>query len=391
MSSGSKAERMAGEPDVATDQTEAASRYQRLAAFLEQDPANARLIADTVEAAIDAGAFAAARALIAALPDQSRLPPEFAHLDGVAAMGAADWSAAVVRFDALIASGADAPPVRFNYAWSLTKLRQFDAALGALDAATVAALPQAAALAVQLRHQRGDMAAAEREARAAIARFPEHAALNAAVSTLAIDIEDRDLAARCAHVAGDHPEALATAATLALGDEQLDEAARLFDQALDRNPGLPRAWIGRGLTRLLGPDKMAAAADIDRGAELFDTHLGSWIAAGWAQLLAGDRAAARARFERALALDDRFAESHGSLAVIDVLEGRPDPARRGVKIALRLDRACFSAALAGLLLAAAKGDQARADQILRQALATPIGGSGKTIAQTMMRLGLTGR
>src|SRR5205814_1001186 len=151
--------------------------------------------------------------------------------------------------------------------------------------------------------------------------FPDDEGLAAAVSVLALDIEDLDLARTCALKATNHPDAMTTLGTLALGESKLREAEQLFERALSTNGHLPRAWIGLGLARLVEKDGRAAA-DIDRGAELFGDHIGSWIAAGWAYLIAGDLIAAQQRFERALSIDENFGETHGSLAVIDALEGR---------------------------------------------------------------------
>jgi tetratricopeptide (TPR) repeat protein len=212
----------------------------------------------------------------------------------------------------------------------------------------------------------------------------------AAVSVLALDIEDPELAARCAAKAPGHPDALATLGTLALGNDQPEEALDMFNRALERNRAVPRAWVGRGLAELLAGRSDRAAADIDRGAEMFGTHLGSWIAAGWAHFISHDLAASRARFETALRLDPNFAESHGSLAVLDLLEGDAEGARRRADIALRLDRQCYSAALAKALLAAGAGDAAGAQRIFDLALNTPVDGNGRTIAQTMARLGMSG-
>ncbi len=247
--------------------------------------------------------------------------------------------------------------MRFNLAWSLAMAKRFDEALPLLDEATSEALPQAAQLEVQLLHQLGQFDRAEERARLLIEIHRDHRGLNAAVSTLALDVEDLELAQRTALKAGDHPEALATLGTIALDEDRAGEAAELFDASLARAPDAPRALIGRGLVRLLGDDKERAAQDLDRGAELFGDHLGSWVAAGWAHIVIGDIATGEARFETALALDDTFAESHGSLAVVDVLEGRIEEARRRTRIALRLDRHCFSAALAAMLLAAGAGDK----------------------------------
>jgi tetratricopeptide (TPR) repeat protein len=162
----------------------------------------------------------------------------------------------------------------------------------------------------------------------------------------------------------------------------------MFERALEQNPGVPRAWIGLGLARMMTGDNAAAPADLDRGAEMFGTHLGSWIAAGWGYFVNGDIPTARARFETALALDDSFAETHGSLAVLDVLAGDVEEAKHKSEIALRLDRQCYSAALARSLLAASSGDQETARRIFERAASTPIDASGRTIGQALARMGL---
>jgi Tfp pilus assembly protein PilF len=121
---------------------------------------------------------------------------------------------------------------------------------------------------------------------------------------------------------------------------------------------------------------------------MFEDHLGSWIAAGWAYFVQHDLATARARFEHALGLDDTFAETHGSLAVIDVIEGQIDSARRRAEVALRLDRKCASAALANMLIASAAGDKEKARRIFELAVTMPIDPNGRTIAQALARRGL---
>ncbi|MEI9851963.1 MAG: tetratricopeptide repeat protein [Sphingomonas sp.] len=363
-----------------------AGRFARLAALLAHDPDNLPLLADAAEAGFAEERFEEAAELLARHERIAPLPAPAQHLAGLAAMRLLDWQGAARRFDALLAGGADAPPVRFNLAWSLAMDKRFDAALAALDEAAGAALPQAAQLEVRLLHELGDFARAGDRARALIALHPDHRGLNAAVSTLAIDIEDETLAQRCAERAGDHPDALATLGTLALGRDEIAAAAPLFEAALARDPDAPRAWIGKGLVALLAGDPAQAAQAIDRGAGRFDTHLGSWIAAGWAHAIAGDTAAARERFERACALDDAFAEAQGSLAVVDLLDGRIDEAKRRTAVALRLDRQCFSGALAAMLLAAGAGDGDKAKRIFETALDTPTGDGGRTIAQSLARL-----
>ncbi|MES2442153.1 MAG: tetratricopeptide repeat protein [Pseudomonadota bacterium] len=370
--------------------TTAPGRFERLSALLDYDPGNLALLADTADAAFAEDRFDDAGALLDRCEAIAPLPPHALHLAGLVAMRLLDWPRAAERFEAVLAAGGNAPPVRFNLAWSLAMDKRFAEALPLLDEETSAELPQAAELEVGLLHQLGELERAEERARALILVHPDHRGLNAAVSTLAIDIEDVELAAATAINAGDHPDALITLATLALGEDEVEGAAELFDAALARNPSSPRALVGRGLARLLSGDQAEAAREIDRGAELFGDHLGSWLAAGWAYVVAGDRETGRARFERAVEIDDTFGEAQGSLAVIELLEGRIEEARRRTEVALRLDRHGFAAALASMLLAAGEGDKDRAQRIFEIALKTPIGDNGRTVGQSIARMGTRG-
>ncbi len=119
---------------------------------------------------------------------------------------------------------------------------------------------------------------------------------------------------------------------------------------------------------------------------MFGDHLGSWIAAGWAWLIAGDRAKARERFERAVELDGNFGEAQGSLAVVDLLDGKAEAAQRRIEVAARLDRQSFSAAYARMLVSAGQGDSGAARRIFDLALRQPIGEGGRTLADAIARM-----
>lgn len=366
----------------------AASRLDRLLPLLESDPSNLPLLADAAEAALAERRPEIAADLLDRYAAIEPLPPRECNMAGLAALQTRQYARAVELFERLLESGEDDPAVRFNLAWASAMNKDFDRALDMVDDDLARSLPQAAMLQVQILHDRGEFDDAAVRAREYIELHPSYAPLMAAVSVLALDVEDAELAAACAAKGGEHPDALATLGTLALGDERATEALDLFDRALERNQQVPRAWVGRGLARLMTGSAPEAAADIDRGAEMFGDHLGSWIAAGWAHFVNKDMAAARARFETALELDDTFAETHGSLAVLDLLEGNAEGAREKSEIALRLDRQCYSAALARMLLAAGAGDQATARRIYETAVNTPVDSSGRTIAQALAKLGM---
>lgn len=365
-----------------------AGRLAILLSLLDSDPENLSLLADTAEAALDERRPEIASDLLARYAALAPLPPRETNLAGLAALQAHAYEVAADAFGALLESGVENPGVRFNLTWARANLKQFDSALEILDDEAARSLPQAAELRVQLLHQLGDFEQAHACALNYIDLFPDHHGLMAAVSVLALDVDDAELAAACAARAGDNPDALTTLGTLALGDDHATDALDIFERAITGNPGLPRAWIGRGLANLMTGQSETAPEDIDKGAEMFGNHLGSWIAAGWAYFVNGDQVTSRARFETALALDPTFAETHGSLAVLDVLAGNLEEARRRSDTALRLDRQCYSAALAKSLLAASGGDHQTARRIFDHAARTPIDGSGRTIGQALAKMGM---
>jgi tetratricopeptide (TPR) repeat protein len=363
-------------------------RLERLLPLLAADPSNLTLLADAAETALEERQPEQAAELFARYETIAPLPPREANLAGLAAMQMKRFDRAGEIFERLFDSGERDSGLLFNLAWCRAMAKDFPGALQLLSNELASELPQAAMLQVQILHELGEFDDAAERARIYVELYPDYAPLMAAVSVLALDVEDEALAARCAAKAGDHPDALATLGTLALGDERPEEALEMFNRAIERNPHVPRAWIGRGLAELLTGEAGEAAADIDRGAEMFGDHIGSWVAAGWAYFVQKDLVSSRDRFERALAIDQNFAESHGSLAVIDVLEGRIEEAKQRTEIALRLDRQCYSAALAKVLLTAGAGDAATAQRIFERAINTPVDDSGRTIAQALARLGM---
>ena len=361
----------------------AKDQLDRLLGFLASDPGNAALLSDAIEAALAVPALDTAQGLVVQLGELRPGSFEAGYFAATLAMINKDFARAAELLGPLVGAGAP-PNARFNLAWSKAMIGAKGEAIELLDPETTDQIASAAMLRTQLVHEAGDFDSAMQFGKAALERFPDDAGLNASMATLALDLEDVELARACAARGGDHPEALAATGVLEMQDGSSAQARATFDRSLAIREHNPRAWVGRGLTRLVEHDPAAAALDIDRGAQQFGDHIGSWIAAGWAHYLAGDLDAAVQRFERALAIDPNFAESHGSLAVIDAARGEGDSARRRMNTALRLDRQCFSAVLAKVMLDA--GSAEAAQTLIEQAFSTPLGGSGMTVSSYMAGL-----
>ncbi|WP_162232703.1 tetratricopeptide repeat protein [Sphingomonas sanxanigenens] len=367
------------------------SRLQRLLGFLDVDPHNERLLADTATAAFDAGELETANQLIGRFNSLGTDDPAMRNLGALVALRTGRHDEAAETFETLLADMPTDAVLRFNLAWAKALIGDHEAVVTLVDEDVVASAPRAAALKVEALHHLDRLEEAITVGQTYAVIVPADADLAAAIATVAMDNDDLELAERFAARAGGSPVGLAAQGALALGAHDPSAAIGLFDRALDRRATLPRAQVGKGLA-LLSLDRPADAARwLDQGAAAFEDHLGSWIAAGWAHFIAGDAKTARARFDHALLLDETFAESHGALAVLDMTEGQAELARKRADIALRLDRTCLSAALAKSMLAAHAGDPDAATAIRNKALNHPAGPGGETLADAIARMGLRRR
>lgn len=360
-------------------------RLARLMSYLNADPTNEDLRLEVISAALDAGALDDAQGVIEARPGDGP-NAEFSNLAGLVSLRANALDAAGRHFKAALEVAPDEPSILYNAAWVHALLGEAEAALDMLTPACCQTLAQAAALQVQMLHTLGRLDDARDQAQLALETHGADQELAAIISTLAMDLEDYDLARRMAAAGAGHPDALTTDGLLALRDGYAAQAVERFEAALDINARTTRAVLGRGAARLLEGNTSAAARDLDQAAQSFGNHLGSWVAAGWAHLIAGDAESAQARFETALSLDHTFAETHGSLAVIDVLADRLDSAERRIEVARRLDRTSGSAAFGAALLATARDKPQMAKEIIDRAMRTPLDETGTTLADEIARM-----
>ena len=253
--------------------SEARGQLERLLGFLDQDPENAPLLRDAAQAALAADDPATAARLYGRLRDQGELTDADSNFWAIAAMRSGDPESAAQTFGGLLHQRPGDSALTFNLAWARALAKDFDGALAALDAGTVDALPQAAQLEVQLLHQAGAFEQAIDRARAHLVRHGDYPPLLAAMSVLAMDVEDETLARQCAEKAGAQPDAMTTLGLLALGDQEPSRARTLLQQSLAANAHSPRAWIGLGLAELAEGYNRQAAEHLDRGAGQFGDHL----------------------------------------------------------------------------------------------------------------------
>jgi len=357
------------------------NRLARLLTFLAHDPDNKHLLLDATEAALGVHALEKAQALLGRLNATDAAEDRAANLAGLLALRQGRSADAVSLFSQLLEQSGEAG-TRLNLAWAYLLGRDFSSVLVTLDDEALASHPTAQLLRVQALHHLGHLQdALELGDKLAKAHIGD-SALFGALANVALDADDPERGRAYAMLATDQPDGMAALGMLALGDGDAEAARILFEKALAAQPGHARATIGRGLL-LLRSDATEAAAELERGAELFGSHLGSWIAAGWARFIASDTAGARCNFERARTLDDTFSEVHGGLAVVAILENDLDSAREQMRIALRLDGQSLGGRLAQMMLLEQAGKPDAAAAILRKALKAPLGPNGQTLQQAL--------
>ncbi|MGU7783234.1 tetratricopeptide repeat protein [Burkholderia sp. PU8-34] len=340
---------------------------------------NRSLKIDLAHAAFDAGQYDLCDKMLGELRHERPHSSDLLNLEGLNALGRGQPERAAEVFRAIAAKTRD-PVIQYNEAYALSLLGRYEEVLDTLTVPVLAAIPSAAALRIRVLHhlQRLDEGIALGE------RYADTQSEIAAPYAVALfDAGNADRARKYALQADGSVDAWVILGLLDLESGAVDSAEQRFAKALLYQPSHARALLGMGLVLMAHRKFDAAAETLSISAHSFQSHAGTWLAAGWAFLYKQDFPAARRHFDEALSLDRTFAETHGSLAMLDLKEGLLDSARTRADTALRLDNACASAALALSLLLSEEGDPIRSRATLDAALATPFGTDSRTLLQRM--------
>ncbi|MGT0194070.1 tetratricopeptide repeat protein [Burkholderia pyrrocinia] len=358
----------------------------RLLSFLNEDSNNLNLLADAAIAAFEAGQFRICDELLTRHETIQPLTPALVNIRGLSAISEGRFEAALADFRAL--AGHDANPVLYyNLAYASAMCGSFEPAAD-MEPACLDAVPGAALLKLRGLHHLGRFDEAIRMGAPLADQAAPPPGFAGAYAALLFDLGDLANARRYAARAPESADSLVIIGLTELEAGNVDRAAELLRRAADSNPLEARATLGRGLCLLAQERYPDAAATLDQAAERLASHAGSWLAAGWAWLFDGNPVAAGERFQHAATLDRGFAEAHGSLAVALRLQGRQADARHHAEVALRLDPASLSAALAKTLELEAANNIESANALKNAALNRPLGSTGRTLAQSLTAFGL---
>ncbi|RYY95984.1 MAG: hypothetical protein EOO24_21905, partial [Comamonadaceae bacterium] len=364
-----------------------AQRAERLAAYLDEDPANPLLLADACDAAMAAGFHAAADGYIRTAEALGLAPAEwtFRRARLCIVQRRLDQAAALL---APLQADANAHPA---VAHDLAYVRLLQGAPQACREIVGPWLAQGIAhgpdlhealqvLWLRATHHLQLLEEGWHWAQAEHAAQRLQPAACGVASLLALDLgrfdDARSLADAAIGVRPAQVEALVARATVALGDRDTAGATDLLRRALACNPEDGRTWSALGLCSLQARDLPLAQSRLERAVRTLPGHVGTWHALGWARLLQQDAAGALAAFREALRLDRNFAESHGAVGLVLALTGDREGATRHLDLAGRLDPSNVTGRYARALLAGEGADAVQMRALAERLLDRPAPGGG---------------
>lgn len=367
------------------------AKISRFEDFLAQDPDNFGLLSELAELYYQAGDFEKANQLIDTALTKQPHQPSLEYLKANVAMASGQPLEAVTMLQGLLEAGNDAPAIHHNLAYAYLYAGQALKAKQQLDLITaeIDQMPEAALLRARVLHHTGELAEGIASAEAYLNMHPGATDAMGVLSLLQYDAGNiaaaRNWAEQAIQTDNRNLEARVVLGSIALDRQDKEPSRRHFSEALAAHPKSGRAWSGLGMAEMLGMNLDQALHGLEKAVEYMPNHIGTWHALAWCQIVRDDIAGAKHSLEAAMALDHNFGESHGGLAVIDILQGHPADAEIKVKKALRLNSASFSAMFAQSLLKEQAGKPEEARQLIQQIFASRIGGDSETLQHKIMR------
>lgn len=353
------------------------NRLVRLLGFIEADPANTTLLLDALSLAISTGAADYAQQLLEHVQthriEHAEVHAQLAHL----LLIKGDHAAAGEQGDLAIQAGLAHPAVLFNtayghfYSSNYSQAAAILAKITALDDAPVASL----ILHARALHHQELPEPAEALLTRALQQSPELIEAKGLLALLLNERGDNGEALKLAHevLAQDANQLDALLACGSANFEQghIEAARKTWLHTVAAHPTCGRAWSGLALVEFNELEFVHAEEHLQKAVTYMPNHIGTWHILAWIYILQNDSARARAALDKSYELDRNFGETHGGLAIVDVLDGLDAEARLKIRRALKLNPLGMSAHYAEMLLLQKAGKTNEADALVNRLLDRP--------------------
>lgn len=368
-------------------------RLIRLLGFLSHDPTNSMLLADALNLAIEIGDQAHGRQLLAHLAQHSIEDAQVCALALHLALQNQDFTSAVAYGEKAVQAGIEHPAVIYNTAFAHFYSGDYKTTADLFARhASQQDNPTALLLHARALHHQELTEEAEPLAARSLQQEPGNHEARGLLALLRYENDDLDSALSLARdTLVEDPnqlDALIACASAYFEQRDIGASRNAWQRTVHAHPQCGRAWSGLGQLEFNELQFDQAEQHLRKAVEYMPDHIGTWHLLAWIHILRNDSHAAREALLKSYELDRNFGETHGALAVVDIMDGLEDEGRFGIRRALKLNPAGLGARYAEMLLLQRAGNTGEATELVRQVLAqtSPDGhNSGQVLLERWLR------
>ncbi|MBX8495392.1 lipopolysaccharide assembly protein LapB [Pseudomonas cichorii] len=349
-------------------------RLARLLTYLGHDPTNLSLLVDALSLAIDFGDSSYGQQLIDHIKIHAIEAPTVFALAAHLSLQAGQYTAAATFGDKAIEGGVEHLAVIFNTATGHFHSRNYASTHALLSRLSNDPESPATLLMMHARalHQLEETEEAELLVSRAQKQEPSNTEIRGLLALLKYENDNLSPALITAHeTLADDPDqldALIACASVHFEQNNITASRSAWLHTVKTHPECGRAWSGLARLEFNELEFDAAQEHLKTAVQFMPDHIGTWHLLAWIYILRKDSAQARQALNRSYALDRTFGETHGGLAIVDIMDGMKESARKGIRRALKLKPDCLSARYAEALLLQESGQPEKAAQLIDQVL-----------------------
>lgn len=371
-----------------TVQTQQPMSLIRLQAYLQQDPANSRLLTEMIYCCLAEQQSELAHTYWLQLHAQQPDAAATVYLQGLIAVASQQYVIAADIFHRLLQQDR-AEPLLYQAAYCQLQLGQPEQALALLNEACLAGAGlDCRLLQARTYYQLQHYPEAIRLLDLLCQQQPDCAPAQGLLAQIYFDYEDWHAASRHASAAlALQPQNQAAATVqgyLALQQQDYGQARQWFSQVVQQQPLQSRSLLGLAVVAMFRQQYQEAEQYVLQTLQQQPGLFPAINMLAWLYLLTDRFALARAQFIRGLEVDRSYGEMYGGLAVLDVIAKDFASARQQVARSLKLNNASFAGNFARILLLEQDQRLNEAQQVWQRLMDSKVNAQGQTMEQAIV-------
>ncbi len=345
-------------------------RIERLKSFYFQEPNNLQLLNDLITLYYNENYLEELIEFAIEIEDSILSDAQVAYRVGMACLTIGKYQFAEKCFYFCNKSYPENTATAYNYAFSKYALHQFEQSLEIINSVEKKwhDTPELKLLAARCFHQTQNLELALEAITKFIQIKPDSLEAIGLKSLILLDSgsykEAEELSKQVLDSDENLLEPIIAMVSSLIAQGNYEQAQGWVEKGIDKHPKVGRIWQSKGQLEMLNMQFERAESSLKTSINNMSNHIGTWHLLAWTQLILDKTDSARGSFNSALKLDRNFADSHGAIAMMDVLSGDIKQAEENVKRALKLDPRCATGLYAKSLILERQGDNQRAKLII---------------------------